>query len=208
MLAAAAEAEALNRRLTRETWQDIGDRVSAAGYVFSKSGVAPILRTPPTDETWLPMMTEAIQQRDLAYDAADGGDTPLAKQTTSLSMPLVLRDEVIGVIGIERAIPSPDIGEASAAPDPSQTIPWTEDELITIRTVTEQIALALDAARLARETERAAWRDRIVSESTARVWATAEIEEVMKAAVAQLGDRLRASEVVIRLGKEDELLPE
>ena len=54
---------------------------------------------------------------------------------------------------------------------------------------------------------RAAWRDRIVGESTAKVWASTEVEEVMKAAVAQLGNQLKASEVIIRLGKEDELLP-
>jgi GAF domain-containing protein len=77
--------------------------------------------------------------------------------------------------------------------------------LATIQAVAEQVALALDAARLARETERAAWRDRVVSESTASLWASAELDEVMKAAVAQLGDKLRASEVVIRLGTEAEL---
>jgi hypothetical protein len=71
--------------------------------------------------------------------------------------------------------------------------------------VSEQIALALDSARLARDTERAAWRDRLVSEATARVWASSEIEAVMQAAIAQLGDKLGAAEVVIRLGTEDKL---
>ncbi|MBN1217997.1 MAG: GAF domain-containing protein [Anaerolineae bacterium] len=207
--AAAAEAEALNRRLTRETWQDIGEKVAAAGYVFGKAGITPIPETATLDETWLPIMTRAVEQKDLAYEVGDNGnDASAAQPTACLSIPLVLRDEVIGVIGIERAALSPDEGEESAEPDRSQTVAWTEDELTTIRTVVEQIALALDAARLARETERAAWRDRVVGESIAKVWATAEIEEVMKAAVSQLGDRLRASEVVIRLGKEDELLPE
>ena len=72
-----------------------------------------------------------------------------------------------------------------------------------IEAVSEQMSLALENARLVEETQRNAWRDRVVSESTAKVWSSSEIEEVMKAAVAQLGDKLRASEVVIRLGTKD-----
>ncbi len=55
------------------------------------------------------------------------------------------------------------------------------------------------------QTERAAWRDRVISESTAEVWSSAEIEEDMRTAVAQLGEKLQASEVVIRLGTEEQL---
>ncbi|MBN1992756.1 MAG: GAF domain-containing protein [Anaerolineae bacterium] len=213
--AATSQAEELNRRLTREAWQDIGDRISAAGYVFTKAGLTPVPRTKNVVEEWLPIMTQAVQHKDLTYHLGDGdkGDNQPEQKTCSVSIPLMLRDEVIGVIGIERAAQAsaPEAGanlEEGEATNQNRPKPWTEDELTIIRNVSEQIALALDSARLARETQRAAWRDRVVGESIAKVWATSEIEEVMKAAVAQLGDKLRASEVVIRLGKADELLPE
>jgi GAF domain-containing protein/HAMP domain-containing protein len=206
--AAAVEAERLSRRLTRESWQDIGDRVSATGYVFTKLGSTTglVSSTQTEDEAWLPIMAEAVQQKKLTYHAGerDNGD----QQVTYLSIPLVLRDEVIGVIGIERAATDTASGASEEEATEKKRGTWTEDELTAIQAIAEQIALALDAARLARATERAAWRDRLVSESTARVWATDEIEEVMKAAVTQLGDRLRASEVVIRLASEDDLLLE
>jgi GAF domain-containing protein len=109
-----------------------------------------------------------------------------------LAIPLILRGQTIGVIGIERSV---DEGSVAA----NETAGWSEDELITIQTVSEQVALALDSARLARDTERAAWRDRLVSESTAQVWASTEVEEVMQTAVAQLGNKLGATEVIIRL---------
>jgi GAF domain-containing protein/HAMP domain-containing protein len=184
--AAAAEAEALNRRLTRETWRDIDKNVQATGYTFTKSGLTP----DPTE--WLPAMDRAIHQRSLAQDGPDGngheaGDAQA--MTSNVAVPLVLRGEVIGVIGIER----------------STERKWSEDELTTVRAIAEQVSLALDAARLARETQRSAWRDQVVSESTAQIWSSDELEEVMRAAVAQLGDKLRASEVVIRLGAETEL---
>jgi len=71
--------------------------------------------------------------------------------------------------------------------------------LVMIRTLAEQVALALDAARLFDDTQRNAWRDQMISETTAKVWASNKIEEVMRAAVAQLGNKLGASEVTLEL---------
>jgi GAF domain-containing protein len=198
--AAVAEAESLGRRLTLAKWSGISER-AASGYVFTKSGVAPVdpISLAGDDHIWLPVMREAITKKELAMQADDGQND---NEQSILSIPLMLRDEVIGVIGIERSAPA-DTGSNASNP-----IPWSDDELTAVRQITEQVTLALDSARLAEETRRAAWRDRLVSESTAEVWATDEIEDVMRAAVEQLGDRLQASEVVIRLGKENDLQPE
>jgi GAF domain-containing protein len=111
----------------------------------------------------------------------------------ALATPLKLRDEVIGVLGLHAA-------------DSQRS--WTEDEIALIESVSEQMALAIENARLFEDSQRSAWRDQVVSETTAKVWSSAEIEEVLKTAVAQLGDKLRASEVVIRLGTEAELTQE
>ncbi len=181
---ATSEAESLNRRLTRQTWRGIGENTSTTGYVFTDSG------TVPDTSEWLPTMQEAIDRKRL-IQAMTGNNGANSTETSCVALPLLLRGELIGVIGIER---------------PSGRL-WSEDELTAIQAVSEQVSLALDAARLAHETERTAWRDRVVSESTAKVWSSADIEEVMKAAVAHLGDKLRASEVVIRLGTEEGLLP-
>jgi GAF domain-containing protein len=108
----------------------------------------------------------------------------------SVAIPLTLRGEVIGVIGLERA----------------SRLTWTEDDLATLQSISEQVALALDAARLSGETERAAWRDQLVSESTAKVWSSSEFEEVLRTAVAQLGQSLHASEVVIQLNVDSGLM--
>jgi GAF domain-containing protein len=180
---AAVEAEELARRITREIWQDIGSKVQTTGYTFTKQGVIPA----PIES--LSAMERAVSQRSMVQDAGDDNGNDPDKATASIAVPLILRGEIIGVIGIERPLKQK----------------WSEDEMITIEAITEQVALALDAARLARETERSAWRDQIVSEATAKVWSSDEIEEVMQAAVTQLGDKLRASEVVIRLGTEVEL---
>ncbi len=82
--------------------------------------------------------------------------------------------------------------------------PWREEDEIVVRSVSQQIALALERARLFEDSQRNAWRDHLVSEATAQVWSATEIERVLQTAVAQLGERLDASEVVIRLGTDSE----
>ena len=183
MQQAVSEAEELNQMLTREAWSKIEQQAQTSGYTYTKSG------TLPTDHDWLSGMEQAVQQKNLTQSVAEGNGKEGQAGQAGLAIPLILRGEVIGVIGLER---------------PSQQA-WSEDELAAVRTLSEQISLALDAARLARETERSAWRDQMISESAAQVWSSSEIEDVMRAAVAQLGDKLQASEVVVRLGTAEEL---
>jgi hypothetical protein len=138
-------------------------------------------------EDWKSSLTQALHSKETIQRHENTHNGQLAN--ISVAIPLLLRNEAIGVIGLER----------------SDGVPWTEDELIGLQTIANQLTLALESARLSRETERAAWRDQVVSESTTKVWSSAEIEEVMRTAVAQLGKRLEASEVVIRLGTRDEM---
>jgi GAF domain-containing protein len=98
-----------------------------------------------------------------------------------------LRDEIIGVLGIH---------------DDNPDRRWTEEEVALIEAVSQQMTLAIENARLFEHTQRDAWRNQAISETTAEVWASEEIEAVMKAAVTQLGKKLNASEVVIRLGTQ------
>lgn len=186
MQASLREIETLNQTLTHEAWQDITDKIETAGYVFAGEDVRPAV----SPETWLPVMSDAVRRRALVQGNGQGSEPE--GQPTSLAIPLTLRGEIIGVIGIERQEDAPS---------------WSEDELVTLKSVTEQIALALESARLADETERTAWRDRLVSDVTREVWTGADLEQVMQAAVTRLGQELNVSEVVLRLGADDNGFP-
>ncbi|MEM7032258.1 MAG: GAF domain-containing protein [Chloroflexota bacterium] len=170
-----------------EAWLTIQDKVDALGFMYTPSG------TEPDTSTWTLAMKQSLVNGELVQDPPPDANLQPGQAATHLALPIMFRDHIIGIINVERA--------------PTQR--WTQDEILTIQAVTEQIALALDAARLARERSRAAWRDNVVGESTAEVWAAAEVaevEKVMQTAIAQLGDRLDVSEVVIQLN--DKILPE
>jgi len=173
---ALVAVEALNRQLTRQAWKRIETKTDSTGYIATQAGVV------KDNTAWLPSMDRAMQQRDLVTPTASS-----ATEVTSLAIPLMLRDEIIGVLGIERATQAP----------------WRDNELVTIRAVAEQIALALDAARLARETQRRAAREEIIANLTQTVWSASDIEGVLQKSVGQLGQTFRASKVVLQLGHQN-----
>jgi GAF domain-containing protein len=84
--------------------------------------------------------------------------------------------------------------------------PWTRDEFMIVQSIAGQIGLALENARLFEETSRRAGREQVIAEVTRQVWSSESLEGVMRTAVAQLGDALAASRVIIHLGTEDQLL--
>lgn len=134
-------------------------------------------------------LTEPIPLRETSNP---GGLTlpPAEPDMDQITLPIILRGQTLAVLGLER----------------HRRKPWSDDEREIIRSVAEQIGLALDGARLFEDTQRNAWRDQAVNETTARLWSVPEVESVLKAAVEQLRNRLDAAEVTIHLGTEQELL--
>jgi GAF domain-containing protein len=201
------EAQRLQRLYTGEAWEQFRSARRTTDYEFRQSNLPP-LKEVPTPEAMAALEQE--QTVDFRFPTGDFGlestngesakDTQseienqkpagqMSKMGTALATPLKLRDEIIGVMGIH---------------DENPDRRWSEEELTLIEAVSEQMSLAIENARLFEHTQRDAWRNQVVSETTAKVWASSEIEEVMKAAVAELGDKLKASEVVIRLAAEAE----
>jgi GAF domain-containing protein len=107
--------------------------------------------------------------------------------STSLEMPLVLRNQVIGKIKLE-----------------SDKEIWSEEERSFIDSVTTQATLALENIRLVEETRRAAQHDRILTDITSQVWATSDIDMILQTALQQLGQNLQASDALIRLDASQE----
>lgn len=191
--AALERAQHLQAVYTGQAWHKLGgDR--AREYDHRQSAFLLPLKEVPTPEAQAALQKKRTVDLRLPASAAEHNGLGMANVSlNALATPLQLRGQVIGVLGLQNE-------------DPHRR--WTADEIALIEAVSEQMSLALDNARLFEETQRNAWRDRLISESTAEVWSSTEIEAVMRAAVAQLGDKLEASEVVIRLGTVAEMAQE
>ena len=185
------QAQESQRLYTGQAWEKVSADRDTTDFEVSRSALPPLQETPTPEATTALQQGQTVDFRLPVSDiAVESGQHP-PKIPRALATPLKLRDQIIGVLGLQ---------------DENSERLWTEDEVALIEAVSEQMSLALESARLFEETGRRANRERIIADMTQQVWASDELEEVMKTAVEQLGAKLEATKVVIRLGTEDQLL--
>ncbi|HND92073.1 MAG TPA: GAF domain-containing protein [Anaerolineales bacterium] len=109
-------------------------------------------------------------------------------QNTSLTIPMKLRGEVVGLLNIktedENAIGT--------------------DELDIINAIVERAALSIDNARLLAESRKTAEKERVIGEISSKVSSFTNRDNILQAAVAEIGRALPGAEVVIQLQKKND----
>jgi K+-sensing histidine kinase KdpD len=132
----------------------------------------------PAGEVWQPEMEKAFR----TGKAVSGPDDAM-----SLAAPVKVRDQVIGVIDAHKTQ-----GE------------WTPAEIALVESLTEQIGVALESARLFQDSQHRAARERLLREVTARVRSSADPETVLKSLLREVGTVLGRS-TFVRLGSAEQL---
>ena len=127
------------------------------------------------------------RQADLHYIYETHSDQSRTGAGHILEVPLSLRGEILGNLKLE-------IDSNSISPQ----------ERSLIDNVAFQAAQALENVRLLEETQRRAERERIAAEVSTHIWASTDIDAILRNALRELGRALNATEGEIRL----ELLPE
>lgn len=105
-----------------------------------------------------------------------------------IQVPIRIRDQVIGNMVLE--VESADGRDLSP-----------EDERL-VEAVTDQLALALENARLITDTRRRAEGERLASAITSRLWAAPDINTLLQTALQELGSALQVTDGWIKLGGE------
>jgi GAF domain-containing protein len=170
--AATAEVIELIRRYTREGWSKYGQTRPGGPLVhhYSQPGADSL------DPGIVHLIEDSIRSQP---------DKPIGLDKPGLAgVPIVLRGEVLGTIGLQT-----DLNR-----------PFTEDELATVQAVANQVAQSIEAARLLEETERLAQRERSINEINARVRQSVDLDAILRTAVNELGQSLKAARVVARVG--------
>ena len=127
-------------------------------------------------------------------ETAPAGEQAFPSQTTVLrdgfhemNIPLMLRDQVLGFMTLRRE---------------SDQSPWSEEEIQVVREAAIQVASTLENARLLEEIQQRAQQESIISQISARVQTSLDVETVLKTAVREIGLALAAARVEISLGNE------
>ncbi len=169
--AALEEVEATHRLYLREQWEQFVPARIAPTYERSRRDLQPL------DGDFPQEVEQAMTHGEVVVSSDDDREAALVA-------PLTLRGEVIGALGLE---------------DPAGERHWTEEEMLLVESVAEQLALALENARLLEETQRRAQRDHLVADITSKVRASSDMEGILRTAVRELGTALDVDRARVHL---------
>jgi GAF domain-containing protein len=183
---ALAEAEAAQRRYLQQGWRQFIQQRSDLRFEYTLEGV------PSALDVDLPITRQAVTQGELVavseVTADSDGDVVVR---AALSVPIKLHGQVIGVI---------DLHEANEARI------WTEHEIALARSVADQIAQALESARLFEQTQTRARREQVVSQIATRIRTVPNVQDMLRVATEELGKALGVSRSVVRLRRQGALI--
>lgn len=166
------EIEVLAGRTIQGAWDQLRGG-GAIGYTYDR------LQVLPADESFTPeVANQLLAGRSAAFIT---NDTP---PRARLVAPIGLRENIIGVIGYDHADAHHE---------------WQDDERAMLETVATRVSLALENTRLVAEAQQRAERERVISQVSARMRETLDIDTILKTAVNELRQSLALNEAEVRL---------
>ncbi|MEA3350846.1 MAG: GAF domain-containing protein [Chloroflexota bacterium] len=157
--------------ISREAWRELLHTQSELGARYDPRSIL------PSDERQGEGMKLALREGKPISDA-DG-------RSNMLAVPLKVRGQVIGMLNAHKP---GDGGE------------WTPEEVALMETLTEQLGVALESARLYQDTQRRAQRERLTSDITDKMRRAPGVERIIQTALDELSENLGASRAFIQLG--------
>lgn len=113
----------------------------------------------------------------------------LVETEETLAIPVKVRGETIGVLGFRSK---------------SGPRKWSREELALMQSAAERSALALENARLLDDAQRRASTEHAISEISAKIGATTDIDNILKSTVQELGIQLGDTEIMLELESDQE----
>ena len=179
---ALVDMQNLHRQYMRQEWGKETSERDRLGYLYTPQGVVKqniAINSPDIQDV---LQTSRIVIRTDQSEAL----------STSMAVPIILRGETIGVIQLQ---------ENGTARE------WSDDEIAIVQSVADQVALALENARLFEQTVRRAERERKVLEITSKIRSTTDPQAMLRIALEELQLALNASRTQIVL-QHSEIIPE
>jgi GAF domain-containing protein len=110
--------------------------------------------------------------------------TPGLHRTSRLVAPIILRNQVLGMIGYEED-------------DPGHV--WEQDSIIILETIAAQVSLALENTRLIAEAQERAQQEKLIANITSRMRETLDVDIILQTAIREMREAFALKEAEIRL---------
>lgn len=108
--------------------------------------------------------------------------TDADQKTSSLTVPMKLRGEIVGVMNIK-------------ADDNRE---WNADELDIINAIIERAALSIENARLLTEAQKQVEKERAIGQISAKIGNLVNLENILQTTIQELGNTLPGTDVTIQ----------
>lgn len=171
--AALIESRETADQYIRQEWKSFSNQTRQNGFVFDGRQITPLL---------------SQGQSDRAKYTAQTGRLTLEKDSASITVPIKLRGQTIGVLDLRSKK-----GQRR----------WTDDEIALLEAAADRAAFALENARLVESAQRRASRERAIGEISGKIGSISERNIILQTAVEELGRKIGNSEIVIELGNEE-----
>jgi len=169
-----------NRAQVQQVWQTAVNRSAASSFEYDGLQMRAVPQNISAE-----LLAELKNGIPIVYEEKIGASNFKA----SLLIPLMVLDQIIGVIGLEQD-------------DPSKG--WTEDEIAVAQAAANRAALTLENARLLEESLRRASKERTIFESTSRIGSALNIENILQITAEELERVLGDSEVIIQFNRDSQ----
>jgi GAF domain-containing protein len=168
-----------NARLFGQVQESLAAERRSYGEVSAQAWVERVRRAPTLGYRFDAQRGDVVQ--------LDPRPSAGSAETNELTLPVRVRGRTIGEIRAHK---------------PGERETWTSAEVELMETLAQQLDMALESARLYEDAQDRATRDRLVSNVSARVRETLDMEAVLKTAADEIYRALDLEEVVVRLAPE------
>jgi GAF domain-containing protein/HAMP domain-containing protein len=171
------ETRTLNQRYTQESWSRVTKGNKVSGYQFDLSQITSFTRDLPAEIHSRLLTGHAVPVRD--QQPGDSGkkegnittDQNVPASRSVLIAPLILQDQLIGVLGVEEDNPDHV---------------WSSEEIALLEAISNQVSLTLDNARLVEETQLRSEQIRLLQEITSVAASHVNLKELLDAVSKRL----------------------
>jgi GAF domain-containing protein len=163
-----------NRSQTQQIWRAAIDQREKPAYEYDGLQVRPIPQN---------LSPKLLKELENGKPVIMEQNAEAQGAQNTLIVPLMVLNQVIGVIGLEQE-------------DPGQR--WTDEEIGIAQAAANRAVLTLENARLLEESQRRAIKERTIFEATARIGSAVNIENILQATAEELERVLTDSEVTLQ----------
>ena len=181
---AISELTKTNQAQTQRTWQAANRERVLSAYQYDGVQVSPVPKNLSVN-----FLNQLKSGKPIVIKPDDTQPSPIPGKKNTLMIPLMLSNEVIGVIGLEQE----DLGHT-----------WSGEEIAIAQAAANRAALSLENSRLLGESQRRASREQTIGQISARIGTGTEIDSILKIAIRELGSQISGAHITVEMGSDDE----